>query len=120
MAGQLQEASEAVVDILTTVQEVRQRLIDIRDDAVSARRIVLAIVARLAQVETRMANLCKRIETFHTRVAEMKGGIVVVRGTFHRWTMLGAILISLLLSWFAVSQIGMVLHGWTWAKRHAQ
>ena len=74
MAGQLQDASEAVVEILTTVKEVRQRLIDIRDDAVSARRIALAIVARLAQVETRMANLCRRIEAFHAKVRRDEGG----------------------------------------------
>ena len=76
MVEQLQGFSDAVVEILTTVQEVRQELIDIRDDALSARRIALTIVARLAQVETRMANLCRRIETFHARVAEMKGEIV--------------------------------------------
>ena len=73
MAGQVQDFSETVVEILTTLKEVRQRLIDIRDDVLSARRIALMIVARLAQVEKRMANLCGRIERFHARVGEMKG-----------------------------------------------
>jgi septation ring formation regulator EzrA len=120
MAGQLQDVSEAVVEILTTLKEVRQGLIDIRDDVLSARRIALMIVARLAQVEKRMANLCGRIETFHTRVGEMKGEIAAVRDNFQWWTMLGAVLVTLLLVWFAASQIGMVLHGWSLAKRQPQ
>ena len=120
MVGQLQDASEAVVDILTTLKEARQGLIDIRDNVLSARRIALAIVARLAQVEKRMANLCGRIETFHARVVEMKGEIAAARGNFHWWTMFGAVLITFLLAWFAASQIGMVLHGWSLAKRKVQ
>jgi hypothetical protein len=110
----------AVVEILTTLKEVRQGLIDIRDDVLSARRIVLMIVARLAQVEKRMANLCGRIERFHARVVEMKGEIAAVRDTSQWWTMLGAVLATLLLAWFAASQIGMVLHGWSLAKRQPQ
>jgi hypothetical protein len=117
MAGQLQDVSEAVAGILTTLKEVRQGLVDIRADVLSARRIALMIVARLAQVEKRMADLCGRIERFHARVAGMKGEIAAVRGDFRWWTMLGAVLVTFLLIWFAASQIGMVLHGWSLAKR---
>ena len=120
MAGQLQEVSEAVVEMLTTLKDVRQGLIDIRDNVLSARRIALMIVARLTQVEKRMANLCGRIERFHARVAEMKGEIAARRDNFQWWTMLGAVLATLLLAWFAASQIGMVLHGRSLAKRQPQ
>jgi DNA repair ATPase RecN len=120
MAGQLQDISESVVEILTTLKEVRQRLIDIRDDVLSARRIALIIVSRLAQVEKRMENLCGRIEKFHASVGEMQGEIIAVRENFHWWTMLGAVLATLLLVWFTASQIGMVLHGWAMAKRKPQ
>lgn len=120
MVGQVQDVSDAVVEILTTLTEVRQGLIDIRDNVLSARRIALMIVARLAQVEKRMANLCGRIEAFHARVVEMKGEIATVRGNSQWWTMLGAVLTTLLLAWFAASQIGMVLHGWSLAKRRPQ
>ena len=51
MAERLQSCSESLVEILTTLQEVRQGLIDIRDDAASARRIAARVVARLAQIE---------------------------------------------------------------------
>lgn len=118
MAGQLQDVSESVVEILTTLQEVRQQLIDIRDNMLSGRRIALTIVARLGQLERRMGNLCGRIERFHGRLVEMKEEIATVRGNFHWWTMFGAILVTLLLVWFAVSQIGMVLHGWSLAAEH--
>jgi hypothetical protein len=117
MARQLQDVSENVVEILSNLKEVRQRLADIRDDVTSIRRIVPMIVARLTQVEQRMANLCERIERYHARVMEMKGEIAAVRNSFHWWTTLGAVLITLLLAWFAASQIGMVLHGWSLVKR---
>jgi hypothetical protein len=106
-----------VVEELTTLKEVQQGLIDIRDDVLSARRIALMIVARLAQAEKRMANLCGRIEMFHAKVVEMKGEIAAVRDSFGLWTMLGAVLVTLLLAWLAASQISMVLHGWSLAKR---
>ena len=111
MAERLQSCSESLVEILTTLQEVRQGLIDIRDDAASARRIAARIVARLAQIDTRMANLCKRIEKVHAGIIEMKGAVSDLRDRFQWWTMLGAVLLNLLLVWFAVSQIGMILHG---------
>ena len=117
MAERLQNCSESVVEILTTLQEVRQRLIDIRDDVASARRIAARIVARLAQIETRMANLSKRIERLHARIIEMKGEVSNLRDGLHWWTMLGAALLSLFLIWFAVSQIGMIVHGWPLVRR---
>jgi hypothetical protein len=117
MARQLQDVSENVVEILSNLKEVRQRLADIRDDVASIRRIVPMIVARLTQVEQRMANLCVRIEKYHARVIELKGEIAAARNRFHWWTMLGAVLATLLLVWSAASQIGMVLHGWSLVKR---
>jgi DNA repair ATPase RecN len=120
MAGQLQEFSNTVVEMLATLKEVRRGLIDIRDNVLSARRIAVMIVARLAQVEKRMANLCRRIETYHARVAEMKGKLAAERDRFQWWTTFGALLVTLLLAWFAASQIGMVLHGWSLVKRRPQ
>ena len=111
MTERLQSCSESLVEILTTLQEVRQGLIDIRDDAASARRIAARVVARLAQIETRMANLCQRIERVQAGIIEMKGAASDLRDRFQWWTMLGAVLLNLLLAWFAASQIGMILHG---------
>jgi DNA repair ATPase RecN len=119
MAEQLQELSEAVVEILTTLNEARQGLVDIRDDVLSARRIAQMIATRFARVEERMANLCGRIEKFHARVAATRGEIAAARSDFRWWTTLGAVLIAMLLAWVAASQVGMVLRGWSLAKRQA-
>ncbi len=120
MARHLQDVSDNVVEILNNLKAIRQRLAEIRDDVRTARRLVATIVARLAQVEKRMQNLCERIETYQARVAELKGAIAAARGDYHWWTMLGAVLAASLLAWLAVSQISMVLHGWSWAKRQPQ
>jgi chromosome segregation ATPase len=117
MAGQVQDVSDAVVEILATLQEARQKLIDIRDNVVSTRQIALTIVARLAQVEKRMVNLCERIEKLRGRLVEMKGEVASAKDNLRWWMAFGAVLITLLLIWFATSQIGMVLHGWVLAKR---
>ncbi len=117
MARHLQDVSDNVVEILNNLKAIRQRLAEIRDDVRTARRLVATIVARLAQVEKRMQNLCERIETYQARVVELKGAIAAARGDYHWWTMLGAVLGTLLLAWLAASQIGMVLHGWSLAKR---
>ena len=120
MARQLQDASENVVEILTNLKEVRQRLADIRDGVRSTRRIAAMIVARLSQVEKRMANLCERMQRFHARVVALKGEVAAAKNSFHWWTILGAVLATSLLAWLAVSQISMVLHGWSLAKGQAR
>jgi hypothetical protein len=58
-----------------------------------------------------MANLCQRIERVQAGIIEMKGAASDLRDRFQWWTMLGAVLLNLLLAWFAASQIGMILHG---------
>ena len=117
MAERLQSCSESLVEMLTTLEEVRQGLIDIRDNMASARRIAARVVARLAQIETRMANLCRRIEMVHAGIIEMKGAVSDLSDRFQWWTMLGAVLLSLLLAWFAVSQIGMIERGLPLVRR---
>ena len=117
IAERLQDISESTVEILTTLRDARQGIVDLRDNFGAARRLAVSIVARLTQAESRMAKLCQRTERLHARVAEMKEGIADARASFQRWTMLGAVLLSLFLAWFAASQVGMVMHGWALARR---
>jgi hypothetical protein len=117
IAERLQDVSESVVEILTTLKDARQGLLDLRDNVLSARRIVVAVVAHLTQAETGITNLCERTERLHVGVVEMKEGIADVRASFQWWTMLVAVLLTLLLAWFAVSQIGMMVHGWSLGQR---
>jgi methyl-accepting chemotaxis protein len=117
MAERLQNCSESLVEILATLQEVRQELVDIRDDMASARRIAARIVAGLAQIETKMGNLCKRIEDVHARIIEMKDAVSALRLRFQWWTMLVSVLLSLLLAWFIAPQISMIIHGWRVRRR---
>jgi methyl-accepting chemotaxis protein len=117
MAERLQSCSESLVEILATLEDVRQGLIDMRDDAASARRMAARVLARLAQTETRMANLRERIEKVHAGIIEMKGAASDLRDRFQWWTTLASILLSLVLAWFAASQIGMIVHGWPLVRR---
>jgi hypothetical protein len=117
IAERLEDVSDSVVEILTTLKDARQGLLDLRDDVLSARRIAVTIVAHLAQAETRIAILCERTERLHVRVVEMKERIADVRVSFQWWTMLAAVVLTLLLVWFAASQIGMMLHGCSLAHR---
>lgn len=117
IAERLQDVSESVVEVLTTLKDARQGLIDLRDNVLSARRIAVTIVAHLTQAETRIANLCERTERLHAGVAEMREEIADVRASFQWWTMLAAVLLTLLLAWFAASQISMMLHEWSLAHR---
>ncbi len=117
IAERLEDVSDSVVEILTTLKDARQGLVDLRDNVLSARRIAVTIVAHLTQAETRMANLRERTERLHAGVVEMREGIADVRTSFHWWTMLAAAMLTLLLAWFAASQIGMMLHGRSLGRR---
>ena len=118
IAERLEDVSESFVEILTTLKDARQGLIDLRDNVLSARRIAVRIVGHLTQAETRMANLRKRTERSPCRGGGRWGReLLTVRASFQWWTMLGAAVLTLLLAWFAASQIGMMLHGWSLGRR---
>ena len=117
IAERLDDASQSVVEILTTLKDARQGLLDLRDNVLSARRIAVAVVAHLTKAETRMANLRERTERLHVGVVKMKEGTADLRASFPWWTTLAAVLLTLLLAWFAASQIGMMLHGWSLVRR---
>lgn len=110
LVDQLHNASDSAVEILNAVQDFRQRVVDLRDDAAAARRLALNIVARLAQTEERIARLCGRLERLRERVAALKTELEEKNRSFDRWITVGAAAAALLLAWFAASQIVMIAY----------
>jgi hypothetical protein len=70
------------------------------------------------EIKTETMSLLKSLdEEVHAGIIGMKAAVFDLTDGFQWWTMLGAILLNLLLAWFAASQIGMIVHGLPLVRR---
>lgn len=112
IAKRMQELSDSVADVLAKVQIVRQKLVDLRDTGKLAREVVAAVVAHVADLDGKLANLSARLEKFDNKVTQTKVSVVAVHRRLHWWIRIAAVALTVLMAWFGISQIGMIRCGW--------
>jgi chromosome segregation ATPase len=112
LAQRVQELSEAVADVLARIQMLRQELVQLRDTGKLAREVAARIIARVADLNGRLAGISSRLEKFDTKVANTKASIDNLRRCIHWWMGFAAVALTVLLAWFGISQINMTGRGW--------
>ncbi len=112
IAQRIQELSVAVTDALANVQSVRQELVDLRDTGKVAREVVATVVAHVVDLDGKLANLSARLENVGSKVTQAKASVDALHQRLHWWTAFAAVALTILLTWFGISQIGMMGHGW--------
>jgi hypothetical protein len=117
LAQRVQEVCEKVADVLARLQLLRQEIVELRDTGKLAREVATRIVARVADLDGRLANVSARIEKLDAKVASTKASIGNLRQRIQRWIAVLAVAITLLFVWFGVSQICMLGHGWQMMRR---
>jgi chromosome segregation ATPase len=116
LAQRVQALSESVADILAKLQVVRQEIVEIRDSGRLAREVAARIVARVTDLDGRLANVSARVEKWDAKVANTKASLNNLQQRVHWWMAVATVAITLMLAWFGVSQIVMIGHGWRWAS----
>jgi hypothetical protein len=111
LALELQDFADAVADALARLQALRSQLIGLRDSGKLARDIAAGIVARLADLDGKLANMVARIENLDSRVGETRARCADLGQRFGWWTVFGAVIVSVVLLWFGFSQIVMMGYG---------
>lgn len=117
MAQRLQEVAEKVADALAQLQVLRQDIIEARDTGRLAREVAVRVIARVADLDAKLAALSERIDKFDTRVANTKASLGDLQRRVQGWIAMGAVTISAVFAWFALSQISMMGHGWRTMRR---
>jgi hypothetical protein len=112
LAKRVQELSEQLADILAKLQVLREEIVQLRDSGKLAREVVVRVVAYVADLDGKLANVSARLEKFDTKVAQTKASCVDLGRRVHWWIVTAAVVVTILLQWFAISQIGMTIHGW--------
>ncbi len=112
LALELQDVADAVADALARLQAMRSQLVERRDTGKLARDIAAGIIARLADLDGKLANMVARIEKLDARVGTSKARCADLGQRFGWWTVVGAVIVSVVLLWFGFSQIVMMGHGW--------
>jgi chromosome segregation ATPase len=116
IAEQVQGFSEQAVEVLASLQEAKDDLIAVRDNVKLARSIIPRVVARLLQVEKRLADTVESIARLRARVAETRQAVADLSRRFRWWTGLATIALAAVFAWFGISQAAMIRHGWSLAR----
>ena len=112
IAKRMQELSESVEDVLAKVQAVRRELIQIRDSGRLAREVAASVVAHVADLNGKLANVSARIEKVDAKVERTKASCADVGMKVERWISIATVALTILLAWFGISQISMTGQGW--------
>ena len=116
VARELQQFADTVADALAKLQAMRLELIELRDTGKLSRDIAIGILARVADLDGKLANLAARVENLDARVAATRA-LCVDRGQrLGRWTVVAAMVASVILTWFGISQIVTMTYGWRLSK----
>ncbi|MFZ1932358.1 MAG: hypothetical protein WCB27_22300 [Thermoguttaceae bacterium] len=116
VALELQQFADAVAEALARLQPMRLQLIELRNRGELARDIAVGILARVADLDGKLANLAARLENLDARVATTKVSCADFGQRFARWTIVAAVVASVILVWFGISQIAMMAYGWRLRK----
>ena len=117
IAGRIREVAQQAVEALAALEEARQDLVAMRDNVKIARTIVQRVVARLLDVEKRLARMADRIARLRAGVAETRQAVFDLEKRFHWWSGLAAAAGTLVCAWFGVSQVVMLRRAWSLARR---
>lgn len=112
LAQRVQGLSEAVAPTLAALEVLRQEIVQLRDTGRLAREVAVRIVAYVADLDGKLANISERLEQFEAKVAQTKASCVALRRRVHWRSVVVVVVITVLLAWFAISQIGMMDHSW--------
>jgi chromosome segregation ATPase len=112
IAKRIQELSDSTTEVLAKVQIVRQKLVDLCDTGKLAREVVATVVVHVADLDGKLENLSVRLEKFGNKVAQTKASVDALHQRLRWWIRIAAVALTILMAWFAVSQLGMIRCGW--------
>lgn len=112
VAREVQEFADAVSDALARLEAVRLELTELRDTGKLALQVVARVVARVADLDEKLASMCDRIEKLDAKVSTAKASCADLNQSFCWWTLLGAVTVTVILVWYGFSQIVTIGYGW--------
>jgi chromosome segregation ATPase len=116
-ARRVAEISGELADALARLEEVRQRLHQVRENRAITREFVATMIVEATELDSRFANLSSRIDSLNARVLEAKASLAATGQRAHRWISLAAIVLTLVLLWFGVSQAFLLHRAWRFSQR---
>jgi chromosome segregation ATPase len=112
LAQRVQEVSETVADAVGRLQLVRQELVELRNTGKLAHEVVSRIIGRVADLDGKLANACTRLEKFDARAKQFQASVSALHHRIRWWMSFAAVGLTIVLAWFAISQLAMIRSGW--------
>jgi len=112
VAREVQAFADAVTDALAKLQAIRLELIELRDTGKLVRKVTVGIIARVADLDRKLASMCTRIEKLDAKVATTRASCADLSQSFCGWTLVAAVMVTVVVVWFGISQIVMMGCGW--------
>jgi hypothetical protein len=104
---------------ISRLEALRAKLLEIRENRLLAREVAVACLAEVADLDTRLANLTKRMDDFGVRVSDARTASADRGRRVQRWITLGALVLIAALLWFGASQVCILQRAWRASRRPA-
>lgn len=112
IAQRVHEVAEQVAEVLAQLQILRNEVVEARETGKVVKEVAARVIARVADLDGRLANISMRIEKLDTRVANTKASTANLQRRVHWWIIVATVGVTIILAWFAISQTSMMGHGW--------
>ena len=106
---QLQAVGDRLTAARTAVQEFRAYLANLKASAIEAS--VTAVTSRTAKIDDALASVQTDVANFQTQVSNMLAQIALLRTYVPIWLNIAAIIVTLVILWFAFGQLRLIVYG---------
>jgi hypothetical protein len=103
----LRDAIRRLAEIATALEQAKKGLVE-QTPAAAAR-----FAEELRQVDIRLKEIEESLQDFAVDLGETKTAVAELAEAMPQWLTTAAWAASLVLSWFAFSQVSLLLHGWS-------
>jgi hypothetical protein len=111
-AAKVAEFSGDLADALNRLKALREKLLETRENRTVAREFAATMLSEMAELDTRLGSLSTKIDDLSTRVSEARASSVDLGRRIHGWITFAAVVVTLVLVWFGVSQVCMLKDAW--------
>jgi chromosome segregation ATPase len=117
LVKRMRDFADGAAAAASLLRQANKGLTDLREHPEVAEKLAREVAERLLQVDDRLGRLQEAIRRGDLRLDEARAAVTRVKERGPDWITLAAVLLTVLLGWFALSQVSMILHGWSLARR---
>ena len=116
-AAKVAEFSNDLAEAVSRLDALREKLLEMRENRMLAREAAEAMIAGAAELDTRLANLSRKIDDLGVRLSEARASSADASRRVRGWITFAAVVLTAVLLWFGASQACVLKTVWRFLQR---